>query len=146
MVRRYADLGFEQIRMLPRHEPGVSLLPVELRDAVHSTGAPPASVPIVLGSDLGMPAFAIYRELELAVRAGLTPMEAIQAATIVQARAMRLDHESGTPTLGRRADIILVDGDPLRDISDIRNVRWVIAAGKLYETATLWNAAGFGTP
>jgi hypothetical protein len=104
-----------------------------------------AGVPIVAGTDVVVPGHSLHREIELYVEAGLTPLEAIQAATLVPARAMRLDHEVGTIQPGKRADLIVVDGDPLRDIREIRNVRRVVAAGRLFDTAALWKSAGFGT-
>ncbi|MGA3185761.1 MAG: amidohydrolase family protein, partial [Bryobacteraceae bacterium] len=69
-----------------------------------------AGVIIVPGSDTGLVGFGLHRELELYVQAGMTPLEAIQSATIVSARAMRLDADSGTIEVGKRADMILVDG------------------------------------
>ncbi len=73
---------------------------------------------------------SLYRELELYVRAGFTPMEAIQAATLVPARVMKMDKELGTIEPGKRADVILVAGDPLTDIHAIRNVVTVVARGR----------------
>jgi imidazolonepropionase-like amidohydrolase len=70
-------------------------------------------------------------------------MEAIQAATIVPARVMKLDKDVGTLERGKRADLILVAGDPLRSISDIRRVRAVINHGKFYDTGPLWQSVGF---
>jgi imidazolonepropionase-like amidohydrolase len=64
-----------------------------------------------------VPGHSLHREIELYVRAGFTPLEAIQAATIVPARAMGLDKETGTVEVGKRADLILVAGNPLEDIS-----------------------------
>jgi imidazolonepropionase-like amidohydrolase len=70
-------------------------------------------------------------------------MQALQAATLAPARAMRLDHEWGTLTPGRRADLVVLDADPLADIANVRQVRWVVRAGRMYESAALWRAAGF---
>jgi len=102
-----------------------------------------AGVIIVPGSDTGLVGYGLHRELELYVQSGMTPMEAIQSATIVSARAMKLDGESGTVEVGKRADLILVNGNPLQDIHDIRKVTRVIAAGRLYNSAGLWQSAGF---
>ena len=72
----------------------------------------------------------------------MTPMQAIQSATIVPARVMRLDKEVGTVEVGKRADIVIIDGDPLRSISDIRKVRSVVTAGRMYDAKTLWRQLG----
>jgi parallel beta-helix repeat protein len=102
-----------------------------------------AGVPIVAGTDVVVPGHSLHRELELYVEAGMAPMEAIQSATIVAARAMRLDDEVGTIEVGKRADLIVVEGDPLRSIREIRNLRAVIANGRMFDTATLWRSVGF---
>jgi len=102
-----------------------------------------ANIPIVAGSDTGLLGYGLYRELELYVKAGMTPLEAIQSATIVPARAMNLAAESGTIEPGKRADVILVDGNPLENISDIRKVSRVVTNGRMYESAPLWKSVGF---
>ena len=106
--------------------------------ALHSAG-----IAIVAGSDTGLLGFGLNRELELYVQAGLTPMEAIQSATLVAARAMRLDSESGTVEPGKRADLLLVDGNPLDDIRNLRHVVSVVAGGRLYSSAQLARSVGF---
>jgi imidazolonepropionase-like amidohydrolase len=102
-----------------------------------------AGVPIVAGTDIGVPGHSLHRELELYVEAGMTPLEAIQSATVVSARAMRLLDDVGTIEAGKRADLIIVDGDPLRSIREIRNVRFVIANGRMYDTAALWRSVAW---
>ena len=100
-------------------------------------------VTIVPGSDTGLVGYGLLRELEIYVEAGMTPLEAIQSATIVAARAMKLDAELGTVAAGKRADLILVDGNPAADIHDIRKVSKVIAGGRLYDCGKLWESVGF---
>jgi imidazolonepropionase-like amidohydrolase len=102
-----------------------------------------AGVPIVPGSDTSLVGFGLHRELELYVEAGMTPLEAIQSATIVSARAMKLDREVGTVEQGKRADLILIDGDPLADIHNLRRVSRVISHGRVYDPAPLWKSVGF---
>jgi cytosine/adenosine deaminase-related metal-dependent hydrolase len=111
---------------------------VAITGALHKSG-----VPVVAGTDQTVPGHSLHREIELYVQAGLTPMEAIQAATIVPARAMGVDKEVGTVEPGKRADVILVDGNPLESIHNIRHVRYVIAGGKMYDCAELWRSVGF---
>jgi imidazolonepropionase-like amidohydrolase len=102
-----------------------------------------AGVPIVAGTDVGVPGHTLHRELELYVKAGMTPLEAIQAATITPARVMKLESEVGTIEAGKRADLIVLDADPLANISNIRKIRFVITQGRLFETAKLWQSVGF---
>lgn len=70
-------------------------------------------------------------------------MEAIQAATIVPARVMGLDKKLGTVEAGKRADLILVDSNPLESIRNIRNVNDVITNGTMYGSSELWRSVGF---
>ena len=102
-----------------------------------------AGIPVVAGTDQTVPGHSLHREIELYVQAGFTPLEAIQAATIVPARAMGLDKESGTIENAKRGDLILVNGNPLDDIHNIRNVEYVITGGTMYHTAELWQSVGF---
>jgi imidazolonepropionase-like amidohydrolase len=102
-----------------------------------------AGIPIVAGTDQTVPGHSLHREIELYVQAGFTPMEAIQAATIVPARAMGIEKDSGTVAKGKRGDLILVNGNPLDDIHNIRNVEYVITNGTMFHTAELWQSVGF---
>ena len=111
---------------------------IELVGALHRGG-----IPIVAGTDQSVPGYSLHREIELYVQAGFTPMEAIQAATIVPARAMKVDKELGTVERGKRGDLILINGDPLQDIHNTRNVEYVITNGTMYHTAELWQSVGF---
>ena len=102
-----------------------------------------AGVPLITGTDEGIPAYSVYREMELYAKAGFTNMEVLQAATSVAARAMRVDADVGTIEKGKRADLLVLDANPLDDISNIRTVRFVMKDGKMFESAALWIAAGF---
>jgi enamidase len=92
-----------------------------------------AGVMITAGTDaplLNLPlGESLHRELELLVKAGLPPMEAIQAATSRPAGLLKRAGQIGTIQVGKRADLIAVKGDPLRDISNTRNVRFVMRDG-----------------
>src|SRR4030095_4468730 len=72
-----------------------------------------AGVSIITGTDEGIPAYSIYREIELYVKAGFTPMDALRAATAVAAQAMRVDKDVGTIEKGKRADLLVLDANPL---------------------------------
>ena len=103
--------------------------------ALHDGG-----VRIVAGTDYGLPGFSLLRELELYVEAGLTPLEALRSATAVPAEVMRLSNEAGTLEPGKRADLVVLDRDPLLDIHNIRSSRWVVANGRMFQTAELRKA------
>ncbi|MGZ3752122.1 MAG: amidohydrolase family protein [Mucilaginibacter sp.] len=102
-----------------------------------------AGVTIVAGTDQGFPGFSVARELELYVQAGLTPADAIQTATITPAKVMNIDKRTGSIEEGKQADIIIVDGDPLKNIRDIRNVAVVIYRGHVYDPGKLHKLVGF---
>jgi imidazolonepropionase-like amidohydrolase len=102
-----------------------------------------AGVTIVAGTDYGLPGFSLLRELELYVDAGLSPVEAIRAATAVPADVMGLSKDVGTIEVGKRADLVVLDRDPLSDIHNIRSGRWVVANGRLLEMTALRRAVHF---
>jgi imidazolonepropionase-like amidohydrolase len=102
-----------------------------------------AGVPIVAGSDTGLIGYGLDRELELYVQAGMSPMAAIQSATIVPARAMKMAAETGSVETGKRADLVLVEGDPLTNISDLRRVVSVVKDGRMYDSKALGRSVGF---
>ncbi|MGZ8358291.1 MAG: amidohydrolase family protein [Telluria sp.] len=87
-------------------------------------------VPIVAGTD-ELAGFTLQAELELLVKAGLTPAQAIQVATRNGAKYTRTAHERGSIVPGKLADLVLVDGDPTKHIGDIRKVAAVITRGHL---------------
>jgi imidazolonepropionase-like amidohydrolase len=146
-------------------EPGVTKVPRELAEQLSGAAAPSetsevfekvfeedvaivgalhrAGIPVVAGTDQTVPGHSLHREIELYVQAGFTPMEAIQAATIVPARAMGLETELGTVEPGKRADLIIVGGNPLESIRNIRKVEYVITNGVMYNCAELWRSVGF---
>ena len=102
-----------------------------------------AGVPIVAGTDGALPGYSLLRSIEMYVEAGMTPMQAIESATRVSAESMGLAKDSGTIEAGKRADLIVLNADPLAQISNIRKLRWVVANGRVLEPAKLWAAAGF---
>ncbi|HVF27139.1 MAG TPA: amidohydrolase family protein [Pyrinomonadaceae bacterium] len=96
-----------------------------------------AGARVVVGSHSGVPhaerGWAYQRELELLVTAGLTPMESIVAATLENARFFRVDDRLGSVERGKLADLVLVEGDPLKDIGAMRHVRRVMLNGRWVE-------------
>jgi imidazolonepropionase-like amidohydrolase len=102
-----------------------------------------AGVPIVAGTDQGFPGYSLDRELELYVQAGLTPMQAIQCATITPARVLKMENRTGAIEAGKQGDLVVIDGDPLTNIRDIRKVSTVIKGGKIFNPVKLHQLVGF---
>jgi imidazolonepropionase-like amidohydrolase len=149
-------------------EPGIANVAPELQQQFHSSGATSealslvklkwsktletmgflhrAGIGFVAGTDQAVPGYSVYREIEIYVEAGFTPMEALQAATIVPAQVMKVDSDSGTVETGKRADFDILDSNPLENIHNIRSVHWVVANGTLYDPAPLWRSVGFKPP
>lgn len=94
-----------------------------------------AGVTILAGTDSMtpwvFPGFGLHDELTLLVRAGLTPMEAIQAATREPARVLRMENAIGTVEEGKVADMVILDKNPLDDIRNTQNIHSVVVAGRL---------------
>jgi imidazolonepropionase-like amidohydrolase len=112
---------------------------LHLVKALHDKG-----IPIVAGTDMGFPGYSVARELELYVMAGLTPLQAIQSATIVPAQVMHRDKIAGSITIGKQADLLILDANPLTEIRNIRKVFTVIKAGQQYDPRVLHRMVGFG--
>lgn len=100
-----------------------------------------AGVPIVAGTDGS--GLELVRELELYVQAGMTTAEALQTATIAPARLVGADQETGSITIGKQADLVLVDGDASRAIGMLRRTEWVMSDGRLMDADALRTAVGF---
>ena len=100
-----------------------------------------AGVPILAGTDelnpYIYPGFSLHDELSLLVEAGLSPMGAIQAATLNPARFFGRERDMGTVEAGKLADLVLLDADPLADIRNTTKIRAVVADGKLLDRASL---------
>ena len=112
---RYAVLGNWTLAMLPR-----------LRDA---------GVPIGAGTDTpigwSVPGHSLHSELEVFVAAGLTPREALDSATRVPATFFGLEDQMGLVAAGYRADLLLLDANPLEDISNTRRISMVVVDGRI---------------
>jgi imidazolonepropionase-like amidohydrolase len=151
---------------IPRgYQPVANRLPAQVRRSLLSAGLTPpagmserynqafdkmldmvgmlfrAGIPIEAGTD-NMAGFALHRELELDVKAGIPPEKVLQNATLNAARIMSRDSDLGSVTSGKLADMTLVDGDPAEHISDIRKTSLVIKDGVIYKPAELYTALG----
>lgn len=100
-----------------------------------------AGVPIVAGTDGS--GLELVREMELYVKAGFTPEEALASATLAPARNVGADRRTGSIAVGKAADLVLVAGDPSRRLGDLRNTRLVMMDGKVMDADALRAAAGF---
>lgn len=100
-----------------------------------------AGVNIALGTDAGdtyvFPGSGVHDELGELVKAGLTPAEALATGTVNAARFMGLEGEFGSVSIGKRADLLLLDGNPLEDISNTRRISAVLLNGKVHSRADL---------
>lgn len=98
-------------------------------------------VKIMAGTDnpIGFltPGFALHEELALLVEAGLTPMEALTAATLHPAQFMRLDDTMGTIEAGKLADLVLLDADPREDVRNTQSINMVIKDGRIFDRVAL---------
>jgi len=146
-------------------EPGITHVAPELATPLNGFGSPPEAapfrrrrfdddvsvvrtlhkngIPIVAGTDQSVPGYSLHREIELYVKAGFTPLEALQAATLVPARVMGKDDDSGTVDVGKRGDIVILDASPLADIANTRKIYRVITNGRVFEPKPLWESVGF---
>ncbi|MEP6495412.1 MAG: amidohydrolase family protein [bacterium] len=160
-------LGHSSREAVSAIHPGVPSLPFALRSLILSIHAPDtdtavthqrvrqqgaavyalykAGLPVVAGTDKGVPALSLARELEIYVAGGFSPMEALQTATAVPARVMR-DAEAGTIEAGKRADLVVLNANPMDAISNVRAVHRVMTGGRLYDPADLWRSVGFHVP
>jgi cytosine/adenosine deaminase-related metal-dependent hydrolase len=109
---------------------------LKLLKAIHDAG-----ITIVPGTD-GLAGYMLHHELELYVEAGLAPAEVLRIATLTPALVMDVDGNRGAIQPGKYADMVLVDGDPTKNISDIRNVTTVLKGGRVYDPAAIEKALG----
>lgn len=98
-------------------------------------------IAIVPGTD-GLPGFLYHRELELYEKSGIPAAEVLKLATIKSAELTGVSELYGSIEVGKKADLILIDGNPLENISNIRNVEWTMKEGKLFYAKELYNSVG----
>jgi hypothetical protein len=100
-----------------------------------------AGVPILAGTDAlnqyVFPGFSLHDELALLVESGMTPLAALQSATLSAATFMGRSRDLGSVVSGKLADLVLLDANPLEDISNTRRIRAVVADGRLFRRADL---------
>ncbi len=100
-----------------------------------------AGIELLAGTDAPgpfvYPGFSLHEELALLVRAGLTPLEALRTATWNPARYWAMDNSLGSVEAGKLADLVLLDANPLEDISYTQRIRAVVANGRYYDRTAL---------
>ena len=100
-----------------------------------------AGVGILAGTDTPnpyvLPGFSLHDELALVVQAGLTPMEALQSATLNPARFLGMEKEMGTVQQGKVADLVLLEANPLEDIHNTQKINSVVVKGRLLDRKAL---------
>ena len=98
-----------------------------------------AGVRLLAGTDAPLrnspPGFGLHEELLLLVRGGLTPLEALQSATLEPANYLGMQDSAGTIARGKLADLVLLDANPLRDIRNTRRIVAVVANGRYFDAA-----------
>jgi imidazolonepropionase-like amidohydrolase len=109
---------------------------LKLLAALHTAG-----ITIIPGTD-SLPGYGLQRELEVYVQAGIRPAEVLRMATLTSAQVSGASHERGVVAPGKRADFILIDGDPTIRIGDITYVRTTFKGGKRFEAAEVERALG----
>jgi len=100
-----------------------------------------AGIPILAGTD-STAGIMLHRELELEVEAGIPPAKALQIATFNAAKLLKQDKDLGSIALGKRADLVLAEGNPAEHISDIRRCRIVMKDGVVYNSGDVYAAVG----
>jgi len=100
-----------------------------------------SGVALVAGTD-NVEGLMLHRELELWVKAGIPPEKALQIATLGAAKVAKADSALGSIQPGKKADLVLISGDPVRNISNIRRCTLVIRNGAEYRSAELYAALG----
>ena len=109
---------------------------LDIVKALHDNG-----IIIIPGTD-AMAGFGLHTELENYVRAGIPANEVLKLATLVSARVANVDHQLGSVEVGKLADVILVDGNPVEDIANIRNIKLTIKDGNIYQSSKLLESVG----
>ncbi|MCI0348917.1 MAG: amidohydrolase family protein, partial [Acidobacteriales bacterium] len=130
MLTRYRTPPYVAFRKR-QFEKTLQQIPVAQRLGVRFLAGTDTTLPFIY------PGFSVHDELALFVRAGLTPLEALQTATINPARFLGLEQSLGTVQAGKLASLLLLDADPLKDIHNTTRISAVVIHGKLLRRSDL---------
>jgi imidazolonepropionase-like amidohydrolase len=138
---RLADPAVLAAMKAPRLDPerGSRTIPQAAMESLPRIQA--AGITVALGTDAGnigtLHGPSLFREARLMAQAGLTPAQVLHAATVGGARALGLEDELGDVAVGRRADLVLLDADPLVSVDNLARARLVVRAGRVFDPAEL---------
>jgi imidazolonepropionase-like amidohydrolase len=139
---RYVALSVKKAFPRPSKTPAEELTELkqrfaEFREVVRQMNR--SGVTLIAGTDTAVtaPGFTLHDELAVLVEAGLTPLQALQAATLTPAKVLNKANDFGTIENGKIADLVLLDGNPLEDIRNTQRIHAVIFNGKLLDRAAL---------
>jgi imidazolonepropionase-like amidohydrolase len=128
----------ERVAKLMAHPPKVAPSAIAMRNLV---AVRDAGIPIAMGTDAGnigtLHGPSIFREMALMAQAGLTPLEVLRSATVGGARAMGMEREIGTVAAGKRADLVILDADPLADVANLARIDRVVRGGRVFAPGQL---------
>ncbi len=96
-----------------------------------------AGVTVTTGAHGQRESLGLHWEIEMLVQGGMTPHQALRAATLNGAKALGYDKDIGSVEVGKLADLVLVEGDPLKDAADARRVTHTIVNGRVFDAATM---------
>jgi hypothetical protein len=100
-----------------------------------------AGIPILAGTD-ALAGLMLHRELELEVKAGIPAAKSLQIATFNAAKLLKQDGQIGSIAVGKKGDLLLVEGNPAENISDIRRCRMVMKNGALFDSSKIYASVG----
>jgi imidazolonepropionase-like amidohydrolase len=103
-----------------------------------------AAIPVVMGTDTGnigtLHGPSVFREMDLMVQAGLTPLQVLKSATVNAAASMGMEHDIGMIAPGKLADLVILDADPLKDVDNLSKISRVIKDGQGFNPTELMNS------
>jgi imidazolonepropionase-like amidohydrolase len=139
VARSLRDAASQAPALPSEHRALLARTCAELREVVRMMSR--SGVSLVAGTDTStapaLPGFFLHEELVALVEAGVTPLQALQAATLNPARAMKRENDLGSIATGKLADLVLLDANPLEDIRNTQKINAVVVNGRLLDRRAL---------